>query len=224
MVLVNFLMHCAKWSWRNCLSSPAADASLTPADSWRPGTRSQLESIYWWSGWHFDFHWCKWKWTISHPCSVTGFPGNSADKESASKAGDSGSIPGSGSSPGEGIGYPLQYSWVSLVAQTVKNPPAMWKTWALRSLGWENPLEEEMATHSSILAWRIPWTERSLEGYSPWGHQELDVIEWADKRAILQDTSFPRFFILQFCWQDYVLGNDRKWNRSTKQEGWTCGG
>jgi len=45
------------------------------------------------------------------------------------------------------------------VAQTVKNPPAIWKTWALRSLGWENPLEEEMATHSSILAWRIPWAE-----------------------------------------------------------------
>ena len=67
-------------------------------------------------------------------------------------------IPASGSSPGEGIGYPLQFSWASLVAQTVKNPPAMWETW-IRSLGWEDPLEEGMATHSSILAWRIPWTE-----------------------------------------------------------------
>ena len=71
-----------------------------------------------------------------------------------------GSIPGSGRSPGEGIGYPLQYSWASLVAQTVKNLSAMPGTW-VRSLGWEDPLEEGMATHSSIPAWRIPWTEES---------------------------------------------------------------
>ena len=64
-------------------------------------------------------------------------------------------IPRSGSSPGEGIGYPLQYSWASLVAQTVKNPPAIQET-RVRSLGWEDPLEESMATYSSILAWRIP--------------------------------------------------------------------
>ena len=64
-------------------------------------------------------------------------------------------IPRSGSSPGEGIGYPLQYSWASLVAQTVKNPPAIQET-RVRSLGWEDPLEEGMATYSSILAWRIP--------------------------------------------------------------------
>ena len=51
--------------------------------------------------------------------------------------------------------YPLQYSWASLVAQTVKNPPTMQETW-VQSLGWEDPLEEGMATHSSILAWRIP--------------------------------------------------------------------
>ena len=47
--------------------------------------------------------------------------------------------------------------WVSLVAQLVKNPPAMQETW-VSSLGWEDPLEKGMATHSSILAWRIPWT------------------------------------------------------------------
>ena len=64
-------------------------------------------------------------------------------------------IPGSGRSLGEGIGYPLQYSWASLVAQTVKNPPAIQETW-FESLDWEDPLEEGMATHSSILAWRIP--------------------------------------------------------------------
>ena len=58
-------------------------------------------------------------------------------------------------SHGEGIGYPLQYCWASLMAQMVKNPPAMQETW-VRSLGWEDPLEEGMATHSSILAWRTP--------------------------------------------------------------------
>ena len=66
-------------------------------------------------------------------------------------------IPRSGRSPGEGIGYPFQYSWVSLVAQLVKNPPAMRETW-VRSLSWEDPLEKEKATHSSILTWRILWT------------------------------------------------------------------
>ena len=62
-------------------------------------------------------------------CLIKGFPGSSAGKESACDAGDPGSIPGSGSSPGEGIGYPLQYSWASLVAQLVKNLPAMRETW-----------------------------------------------------------------------------------------------
>ena len=71
--------------------------------------------------------------------------------------GDPGWIPGLGRSTGEGIGYPLRYSWASLVAQLVKNLPAMRETW-VPSLGWEDPLEKEMATHSSILAWRIPWT------------------------------------------------------------------
>ena len=57
------------------------------------------------------------------------FPGSSAGKESACNAGDPDLIPGLGRSPGEGIGYPLQCSWASLVAQLVKNPPAMWETW-----------------------------------------------------------------------------------------------
>ena len=87
-----------------------------------------------------------------------GFPAGSAGKDSACRAGDPGSIPGSGRSPGEGIRYPLQYSWASLMAQMVKNPPVVWETW-VQSLGWEDPLEEGMATHSSILAWRTPWTE-----------------------------------------------------------------
>ena len=76
-------------------------------------------------------------------------------KESACNEGDPASIPGSGRSFGEGISYPLQYSWASLVAQMVKNSPVMWETW-LQSLSWEDPLEEGMATHFSILAWKIP--------------------------------------------------------------------
>ena len=87
----------------------------------------------------------------------TGFPDSSVGKECACKAGDPGSIPGSRRSAGEGIGYPLQYSWASLVAQLVKSPPAMRETW-VQFLVWEDPLEEGKATHSSILAWRVPWT------------------------------------------------------------------
>ena len=93
----------------------------------------------------------------------TGLPDSSVGKESTCNAGDPGSIPGSGRSPGEGIGYPLQYSWASLVAQLVKNPPAVWDTW-VRSLGWEDSLQKGKATHSSILAWRIPWTVYSFHG------------------------------------------------------------
>jgi len=68
---------------------------------------------------------------------------------------DPGSIPGSGRSTGERIGYPPQYSWASLVAQLVKNPPAMREAW-VQSLGREDPLEKGKATGSSILAWRFP--------------------------------------------------------------------
>ena len=84
-----------------------------------------------------------------------GFPGSSAGKESTYNVGDSSSIPGLGRSPGEGIGYPLQYSWAPLVAQMLKNLPAMRETW-VQSLGWEDPLEDGMATHDNILAWRVP--------------------------------------------------------------------
>ena len=70
-----------------------------------------------------------------------GFPSSSAGKESACNAGDPGSIPGSGRSTGEGIGYPFQYSWASLMAQLVKSPPAMPETW-VQSLCWEDPLEK----------------------------------------------------------------------------------
>ena len=78
------------------------------------------------------------------PELLEGFPGSSAGKESTCNAGDPGSIPVLGRRAGEGIGYPLQYSWASLVAHQVKNPPAVWETW--------------IRSHSSILAWRIAWT------------------------------------------------------------------
>ena len=79
------------------------------------------------------------------------FPHSSVGKESACNAGDPSLIPGSGRSAAEGIGYPLQYSWASFVAQLVKNPPALWETW-VGSPGWDDPLEKGKATHSSILA------------------------------------------------------------------------
>ena len=72
--------------------------------------------------------------------SYRGFPGSSGGKESACNAGDLGSILGSRRSIEEGIYYPLQYSWASLVSQLVKNLPAIWETW-VQSLGWEDPLE-----------------------------------------------------------------------------------
>ena len=69
------------------------------------------------------------------------FPCGSAGKESACNAGDLGSISGLGRCPGGGIGYPLKYSWASLIAQLVKNPPAMWETW-VQSLAQKDPLEK----------------------------------------------------------------------------------
>ena len=131
------------------------------------------------------------------PLIYKGFPHSSADKESAAMQDDPGSIPGSGRSTGEGISYPLQYSWASLVAQLIKIPPAMRETWVRSGVGkipwireglptpvfWPgefqdciahgvaksrtrlsdftftfhcHALEKKMATHSSVLAWRIP--------------------------------------------------------------------
>ena len=85
-------------------------------------------------------------------------------------------ILGSERSPGKGIGYPLQYPWAFLVAQMVKNLPTVKETW-LQSLGWEDPLEEGMANHSSILAWRIPMDRRAWWATVHWGHKESDMTE-----------------------------------------------
>ena len=79
------------------------------------------------------------------------FTHSSVGKESACNAGDPGSIPGWERSAAEETGYPLHYPWASLVAQLVKNLPAMWETW-VGSLGWEDLLEKGKATHSSVLA------------------------------------------------------------------------
>ena len=99
---------------------------------------------------------------------------SSAGKEFACNSGDPALIPGLGRSPGEVISYPLQYLWVSLMAQTVKNPSAMQETW-VQSLGWEDLLEEGMATHSSIIAWRSPMNRGAWQ--APWGHKESDMTE-----------------------------------------------
>ena len=93
--------------------------------------------------------------TLKHTWQFS--PDSSVGKESTCNAGVPSSIPGSGCSTGERIDYPLQYSWASLVAQLLKNLPAMRETW-VRALGWEDALEKAKATHSSILAWRIPQT------------------------------------------------------------------
>ena len=160
--------------WRICLQC------------WRPGfdpwvgtipwRRERLPTPVFWPG---EFHglyspWVTKSWTqlsdfhfhflrVSLIALIVG-------KQSACKAGDPGLIPGLGRSAGEGIGYPLQYCWASLGTQLVKNLPAMLETWVW-SLGWEDPLEKGKATHSSILAWRIPWT------VYPLGLKESDMTE-----------------------------------------------
>ena len=121
-----------------------------------PMERHSLGCHHFTSGQQWPWHFHKGRWDDSLS-GTEGFPASSAGKESACNAGDPGSIPGLGRSAGEGVGYPLQYSWASPVAQLVKNPPVMWETW-VQSLGWEDPLEKGKAPHSSILAWRISWT------------------------------------------------------------------
>ena len=107
--------------------------------------------------WTWLRDWTELNWTLRR-----GLPHSSVGKETTCNAGDPSLIPRSGRSAGDGIGYPLQYSWASLVAQLVNNPSAMQETWD-QSLGWEDPLEKGKAILSSILACRIPWTVKSME-------------------------------------------------------------
>ena len=108
-------------------------------------------------------------------------------------------IPGLERSPGEGIGYSSQYSWASLVAQMVKNLPAMQEIW-VHSLGWEDPLEKEEATHSSILAWRIPWTVLVHGVAKSW-------TQLSDFHFHFHDTLCKRYFpMVQYCLVSIRIG------------------
>ena len=137
-----------------------------------------------------------------------GFPGSSAGKESPCNSGDPGSIPDLGRSPGKGIGCPPQYSWASLVAQMVKNPPTMWETWVW-SLGWEDPLEEGRAARSSILAWRSPWTEE------PGGPQAMrsQRAEWLTVRERIKAPSTARAGLPQCLGSKDSTCQRKRWKR-----------
>ena len=140
-------------------------------------------------------------------------PGSSVGKESACNAGNPDWFPGSGRSAGEGIGDPLQYSWASLVAKLVKNPPAMQEMW-VQSLGWEDPLEQGKATNSSILPWRIPLTVYSMGsqrvGHN-WAtftslHKELDT-HWVTEpplQVTYLTTLCPSLLIYYICIMSFV--------------------
>ena len=104
-----------------------------------------------------------------------GFPGSSDGEESACNVGDLDSVPGLGRSPGEGNGNPLLYSCL-----------------------------ENLVTHSSVLAWRIPWTEEPGRLYSPWGHKESDTIEWLNTFTLLNMARAWGLWKLHF----YVLESD----------------
>ena len=121
------------------------------------------------------------------PLSCLGFPCGSAGKESTCSGEDLGLIPGLGRSPREGIVYPLQCSLASLVAQMVKNVPAMQETWVW-FLGWEDLLKE-MAIYSNILAWKIPgaW-QATVCGVARVGH-DLAMIKWQPTPVFLPGES-----------------------------------
>ena len=98
------------------------------------------------------------------------FPHSSVGKESTCSAGDPGSIPGSGRPAGEGIGYPLQYSWASLAAQLVKNLPTMRETWF-------DPWVGKILWRRERLPTPVFWPEEFHGPYSPWGPKESDTNE-----------------------------------------------
>ena len=115
----------------------------------------------------------------------------------------SGSIPGSRRSPGGRTGYPLQYSWASLVAQSVKNLSAMQETW-VQSLDWEDPREKGMATMyymaTQYSCLENPQGQRSLVGYSPWDHKESDRTE----RLIAELSSDTKFQLYKVSPRDLL--------------------
>ena len=125
------------------------------------------------------------------PTSLLGFLASSAGKESTCSAEDPNSIPGSGRSPGEEIGYPLQYSWASLAAQMVKNQPTMWEIWVRFLEGHGNPLQDSCLEN--------PYGQRSQAGYSPWGHRVRH--NWVTKPKASFFFS-PKMFLY---WPHWVL-------------------
>ena len=131
---------------------------------------------------------------------VWGFPVSSVGKESTCNAGDTSSIPGMERSAWEGIGYHFQCSWAYLLAQLVKNSPAMLETW-VQSLHLEDPLEKGKAIHSSILTWIIPWTIQYL------GSQRV-LHDWETFTFITECASgFPYFlqFNSEFCNKEFMI-------------------
>ena len=116
--------------------------------------------------------------------SVKGFPDCSVGKESTCNAGDPSLIPGSGRSAGEGIAYPLLYSWASIVAQLVKNPPAMWETW-IRYLGWEDSPGEGKG-----YPLQYSGLENSMD-YSSLGRKELDTTGWLSLSQFCEVRPIP---------------------------------
>ena len=111
--------------------------------------------------------------TVQADCLPAEPPVNPSGSESTCNAGYPDSIPGSGKSAGEGIGYPLQYSWASLVSQLVKNPLAMQETWVdpwVGKIPWRRKWQSTL-----VFLLGKPHGQKSLGGYSPWSHRELDM-------------------------------------------------
>ena len=137
-------------------------------------------------------------------------------KESACNAGDPGLIPGPGGSTGEGIDYPLQYSWASLVAQLVKNPPAMWETW-VQSLGWEHPLEKGKATHSTILVCIIHGVTKSRTQLSDFDFQFSTGEVWKGftQQVKVTDELLRALELMAFA---FILKKKKKKKFQTKAE------
>ena len=170
------------------------------------------------------------------------FCDSSVGKESACNAGDLGSIPGSGRSAGEGVGCLLQYSWASLVAQLVKNPPTMWETWVW-SLGWEDPLEKEKVRglwkgkkrnsatgkpvkhhqrcHLSIMLYPLMWCEvKSPSSRWPSPAKLVTPVESQDKHQT--NPMWGKFYKIfaHYCLETAMKNKGRLRNQSRQEETW----
>ena len=156
-----------------------------------------------------------WNLILACPHWHKGFPDSSVGKEPSCNAGDPSSISGSGRSAGEGIGYPFQYSWAFLVAQLIKNWPAMWETW-VRSHDWEDALEKGKATHSSISG-----LENSMEsmGSQRVRHYWVTFTSFTDIRILEVEPNFmpmlyrPReTWLVNLSYLNSIFWHTRDWN------------